>query len=125
MCKVLKDKKLAYLLVISYMGLIFYLSSIPLKFPEIVDVVDPSKFLFHIIEYSVLSVLLFNASHNLKFSFLVSGVYGISDEIHQYFVPFRYFDFYDLLADWIGSFIGAFLMFKLHRLLLKLKTTSR
>ena len=36
-------------------------------------------------------------------------VYGISDEIHQIFVPSRSSDIFDVIADSIGSIFGAFI----------------
>jgi VanZ family protein len=35
-------------------------------------------------------------------------VYGITDEIHQSFVPMRDASMYDVMADSIGSFVGAY-----------------
>ena len=40
-------------------------------------------------------------------SALSSSVYGISDEIHQYFVPSRMADIADMAANTVGSFMGA------------------
>jgi VanZ family protein len=37
-------------------------------------------------------------------------VYGIGDEIHQAFVPMRETSIYNIMADSIGSFRGAFLL---------------
>jgi VanZ family protein len=39
---------------------------------------------------------------------VISSLYGVSDEYHQRFVPGREFDTFDMLADAIGSVIGAF-----------------
>jgi VanZ family protein len=39
---------------------------------------------------------------------IIAVLYGASDEIHQYFVPGRVCDIFDLVADSIGGFIGAF-----------------
>ncbi len=97
----------AWILVLAYMSLIFYLSSIPLHFPEVINKFDPSKFTLHTIEYSILGFLVFYASKKRNFSIIFSSFYGLSDEIHQYFVPFRYFDWFDLLADVIGSILGV------------------
>jgi VanZ family protein len=36
------------------------------------------------------------------FIFLIHGIYGISDELHQLFVPNRSCDVFDVLADLIG-----------------------
>jgi VanZ family protein len=98
-----KYKKLNILVVITYMVLIFYLSSIPLEFPEIANKLDPIKFSLHVIEYTILGFLLFNLNKSLKFSFFIGALYGISDEIHQYFVPFRAMDIFDIIADVIGD----------------------
>ena len=38
---------------------------------------------------------------------LVSSVYGVIDEIHQYFVPGRDCNVWDWLADTLGAAIGA------------------
>ncbi|GHV10882.1 hypothetical protein FACS189491_01170 [Spirochaetia bacterium] len=40
----------------------------------------------------------------------ISSIYGIIDEIHQYFVPGRNCNFWDWLADTIGAFLGAGVM---------------
>ncbi|AEF84973.1 VanZ family protein [Treponema primitia ZAS-2] len=49
-------------------------------------------------------------SHRLRTLLLatfISSLYGISDEIHQYFVPGRDCNVWDWVADTIGSFLGA------------------
>jgi VanZ family protein len=38
---------------------------------------------------------------------LLATAYGLSDEVHQRFVPGRQFELADLLADAIGSLAGA------------------
>jgi VanZ family protein len=43
------------------------------------------------------------------------GLYGVFDEIHQYFVPGRHADGLDMLADIGGGLLGAALMFLLLR----------
>ena len=40
-------------------------------------------------------------------SIVLSTVYGLSDECHQWFVPSREFDLRDLTADAVGASIGA------------------
>jgi VanZ family protein len=37
----------------------------------------------------------------------LAAVYGISDEIHQYFVPGRDCSFWDWIADVLGAVLGA------------------
>ena len=114
-------RNVKYVPPLIYMILIFYLSSIPLQFPQIVDIIDPSKFMLHVIEYLILGLLMMNASGNEKFSFVVSSLYGLSDEIHQCFVPFRYFSIFDLLGDCIGSVIGVMLYPKFKHWMRKLR----
>ena len=38
---------------------------------------------------------------------VLSSLYGVSDEYHQLFVPGRSFDILDMVADIIGSIVGA------------------
>lgn len=101
------NKKIGWVLAIIYMALIFYLSSIPLQLPEIIGVIDPTRFILHTIEYMFLGFLVYRPSKKYNFSFLLSSLYGISDELHQYFVPFRTFSGLDILADVIGSLLGV------------------
>jgi|TARA_Y100000294_G_scaffold73730_1_gene69532 VanZ family protein len=69
----------------------------------------------HFIEYGVLSFLFF---FSLRKSFpglkiksagvlaiMFSGLYGISDEVHQYFVPGREFSIGDMAANFIGAVV--------------------
>jgi len=115
-------KSFSIMAVVIYMALIFYLSSIPLKFPEIVNKLDPTKFSLHIVEYSILGLLLFNLTKNFKYSSLIGTLYGISDEIHQYFVPFRSMDIFDIIADVVGVLIGIKLYVFLEK---KIRISSR
>jgi VanZ family protein len=42
-------------------------------------------------------------------SILLTGLYGASDELHQYFVPFRSADVWDILFDLLGGIFGVYL----------------
>jgi VanZ family protein len=92
------------------MGLIFLLSS----FPSPMKV--PSFFLAdklaHVLEFGLLASLIYVAlkksgvsSHPIFISFLIAFLYGISDEIHQYFVPGRVADPLDAVANAVGSVV--------------------
>ncbi|MCD6535092.1 MAG: VanZ family protein [Deltaproteobacteria bacterium] len=71
----------------------------------------------HILEYSGFGFLLMrmltfiNPEQNIvrQLIWVLSGalLYGLSDEIHQYFVPGREFSWMDLLADGAGGYLGA------------------
>ena len=72
----------------------------------------------HGIEYAILGLLLARSIFSSKPRFsnrslivlivTLATLYGISDEIHQAFVPGRTASFWDVLADGSGSLIGAF-----------------
>ena len=72
------------------------------------------KFL-HACEYGVLGILLYRAlkyttpnAGNMGLAIICVIAFGISDEIHQWFVPQRQADILDLVADTFGA---AFLIF--------------
>jgi VanZ family protein len=100
---------------VAYMALIFYMSSKPVPeglFPEIWNI-DKAM---HSIEYGILGFLWLRAIKNKKkiqhaasIAFTISFLYGISDEIHQYFVPNRSSSVYDVIADGIGAWVGIWL----------------
>jgi len=103
-----------YLLpVIVYMGLIFVMSSAPNEYlvPERSLGFSVPQGIKHAAEYFVLSMLLFRAlvqrKTNIMTTFLLvvtlSTIYGITDEIHQAFVPTRCFSFYDMAFNFFGS----------------------
>jgi VanZ family protein len=72
----------------------------------------------HVIAYAILGVLFMRAyrtvwlgNNNTKvilFSILSTGLYGISDEIHQHFVPGRDADVIDAVINFIGAAGGVF-----------------
>jgi VanZ family protein len=76
----------------------------------------------HFTAYALLGALFLRAfnttriKHHLKLtimlSILLSSLYGISDEIHQSFVPFRIADAMDALADILGCTFGVYIFFK-------------
>ena len=92
---------------------IFYFSSLSNPYPT-----TPSKFMrlflnpiLHICEFGALSFLIFfGLFPKVKSTYLISLsiVFAFLDEIYQYFVPFRYFDLYDLILDTVGIILGYF-----------------
>jgi VanZ family protein len=101
--------------VVAYCALIFGLSSMS-SVPTIPGVVVWDK-LAHAVLYLGLGVLLTRALSNgavgpgwwpVVFAVIgLSGLYGLSDEFHQLFVPTRQFDLKDLAADVVGAGLGA------------------
>jgi VanZ family protein len=114
-------KFLSYWLpVVLYCAAIFIQSAYP-SIARLHDVPFGDKYL-HFIGYAILGILFFRAfrsSHieNRLFvaslSICASTAYGISDEIHQYFVPYRSADVMDALADMVGSCTGVMVYFLL------------
>ena len=107
----------SWLPLLIYAGLIFYLSSLP-------NPLQPFTFssadkVLHIVEYAILGILVINVlkqyypeqgNKRLQiFAGFLSTLYGMGDEFHQYFVPFRDTNLFDVLADGIGSCLGVFL----------------
>jgi len=111
-------------LAITWAGVIFYLSSQP-------SIDTPSLFpgqdkLFHMIAFGVLGFFLMggmkarsNGYRTGQFWLVVVLVtlYGLSDEFHQYFVPGRNADIFDVLADAAGALLGAWTMYYLVKIL--------
>ena len=95
--------------VIVYMLGIFYISSMSSSELPGSDGVDLSP--LHIVEYFILSSLIYRAMESRKLvqmerillSILFAVAYGITDEFHQIFVPGRTFDFIDMIFNLIGS----------------------
>ena len=96
------SQKIYKILALGYLLTIFVVSSFPLVLPEIYF--DPRKLIFHFFEYFLLSFLIFKSINKKEEACLLSSIYGLLDEIHQFYVPSRTFDFFDILADISGSF---------------------
>ena len=104
--------------VILYAGLIAFLSSLSspgIKIPSLFYGLDDK--IIHAVEYAILAILCYRAyrwtfvKKLVRYASLLAIVtailFGITDEIHQAFVPFRHPDVWDLVADAVGSFLGV------------------
>ena len=102
--------------VILYSGIIFYVSSMPnVKIP--LPGMQFDKIL-HIVAYVPFGFLLVRGICNTKLSvsrgmllgivLLSSFLYGLSDEVHQSFVPGRSASIIDMIADTIGGVVGGY-----------------
>jgi VanZ family protein len=91
--------------------IIFYFSSLSNPYPtppsgQIAMFLNP---LMHIGEFGLLTFLIFFGFFSkVKSIYLltISFFYAFLDEIHQYFVPYRYFDVLDLIIDSVGIVLG-------------------
>ncbi len=106
---------------ILWMALIFYLSGrtsseLHLLFPFINNL-NPG----HIVAYFVLGPLFYLALQKYHRTgpffkaFLLCLFYGITDEFHQYFVPTRFPDIFDLTRDLLGTGLGLVLVYLVRR----------
>lgn len=104
-----------WLPAILWMTFLFYLSHQAAPLERVPSEIDP--FLAHVAVYSMLAFLLHFAlaSYNraaprwvpISIAFALAVLYGVSDEIHQAYVPGRVASELDLVADGIGAVIGV------------------
>lgn len=98
--------------------LIFYLSSIPgTGFPKLPFFLRnlPVDKVVHFSLYFVLAIAMIRGHPGEKIRFILWAwislgfcvVYGITDEVHQYFVPGRDTSIFDLLADTLGAGVAS------------------
>ncbi len=103
-----------WLPVIVWMGLIYYLSSLSNPIQQIIPeevliYFDFERFMYHIIEYLILSLLIYRALKNTidkniqTSSILITILYAIIDELHQSFVPGRIPSVWDIAVDSFGA----------------------
>ncbi len=105
-------RPLAWLLVVAYAGIIFYLSTQSNPLPGLTARVWDK--LLHLTEYGGLGLCLgialgsrLEGRELLGWVALIGLLYGASDELHQSFVPGRDAELGDVVADGIGSGLGA------------------
>lgn len=103
------SKRVSWMLVALWAAAIFAVSSIP-------GTALPGGYSWqgHLVEYAVLGSLLFLALRHdhppLRAAFLavaIASAYGVSDEIHQAFVPRRMPDALDWLTDTAGASVAV------------------
>lgn len=106
----------------AWMGVIFFLSTLPESATPGRGIL-PDK-VCHAGEYFILAFLiLFALQRTTQARFSASfwitlawgAVYGLSDEIHQLYVPTRQFEVGDLIADVCGVMVLFFILWVLQR----------
>lgn len=115
---------LSWLAVLIWMGLIYYLSSVPSLhsgLPSMWDLVLRKG--AHIIEYFVLTVLVWNALRHwhiwrvvsLQLATVIALIYAMIDEYHQSFVLGRSGNWNDVGIDAIGIVLALVVVWKWKR----------
>ncbi len=108
----------SWLPLICYCGLIYFQSCNPS--PKQIPSFPYVDKVLHFVGYGILAVLFVRAYQTLEtikdnrrllmlLAVVSTTLYGISDEIHQSFVPFRSADPADVLADFIGAISAVWL----------------
>lgn len=105
----------AWLPLYAYAALIFAQSHFPS--PEMPPIFSVSDKLLHLAAYAVMGVLCFRAFHArwpqarlatlCGASAAAAAFYGVTDELHQAFIPSRSADLLDWAADALGGLLGA------------------
>jgi VanZ family protein len=105
--------------VVLYAGVIFYMSAQSHPDEQLPSFLlkDVSDKVLHAVEYAVLGGLCYRSfrwaagsavsRQAVVLAIVTASVYGITDEVHQFFVPFRESSWQDWVADTIGAAIGA------------------
>jgi len=115
-------RRLSLLLVLLWMGVLFWLSSqpgidVPMLFPG-------QDKVFHAGVYGILGIFVLGAMRpgaagyagkQILTSIVIASLYGISDEFHQSFVPGRTPDVLDWVADTTGALLAIVLLARLAR----------
>ncbi len=104
-----------WLPVLVCMGIIFYASSLPGS--DIPSLFPFQETAYHLLLYLILALFFSRALKNtytdiaslkiILVTILFGIVYGITDELHQAFVPDRTVSGLDVIIDGIGSFVGS------------------
>jgi VanZ family protein len=108
---------LCWLPLIAYCLLIYVQSAYPS--PQSLPSFVMMDKILHFAAYAVMGILFYRAYRTLRLgnhrqilvllSMVSASFYGISDEIHQYFVPSRNADVRDVIADFLGAVCAVYL----------------
>ena len=102
-----------------YAGVIFFLSSLSHPEDELPSFLlqEVSDKILHAVEYGILSLFCYRAfrwaagaaaaRHAVLLAVVTASVYGLTDEVHQAFVPLRDASWQDWLADTVGAALAA------------------
>ena len=108
-----QENKLSWFITFVIAGLIFYLSS--LTFAPCPPKIFFLSCLYHLLAFFFLSTffifsLIKGKSQNKKlifFAVIIAIAYGITDELHQFFVPGRTTSFLDILLNSVGIIFAS------------------
>ena len=108
-----------WLPVALYAGVIFFLSAQSHPEDQLPSFLlrDVSDKVLHAVEYGILSLVCYRAfrwaagpavaRQAVVLAIVTASAFGLTDEVHQAFVPLRESSWQDWLADTVGAAIGA------------------
>ncbi|MDP2362934.1 MAG: VanZ family protein [Ignavibacteria bacterium] len=113
-----------YFPLVVYWIILFVMTSLPSSMAISVGASDKIE---HFGAYGLLSVFLFLAlkfqskypflsDYPATFTILISSLYGLIDELHQLLIPGRSAEFYDWLADFLGSVLAVVILRLLYKM---------
>jgi VanZ family protein len=99
-------------LVIVWASIIFWLSSSPDGQGGfwLIRAIPYGDKLAHAAAFGLLAILLLMALRKGWIAIITTSLYGLSDEVHQYFVPGRSVDVTDWVADTLGAILAVTLV---------------
>ena len=116
-----------YLPFILTASIIFFLSgqsNLPIKMSFSLQDKVMHFLAFFVLGYTCLRICFYSRIKFYKsalLSIFICTLYGLSDEIHQSFVPNRVFDWADLFADFLGCTTAALIGSHFYKLDVKIK----
>jgi len=106
-----KYSKLSWAITIFGAIMIFYISS--MTFVPGTGTITPNAIVYHLVAFFLLAIFLLMSSLKGKMnyrifliSFILLILYGILDELHQFFVPGRFCSLFDMSMDSIGILLA-------------------
>lgn len=114
-----------FIITLLYSALIFYLSSLENVGMQGLSPFSVPQLLQHGAEFALLGLLVFVLLRSDQLSgwklalssILIAGFYGVTDEIHQYFVPGRVCSIEDVIADFLGATFAVLIMLSFQKML--------
>ena len=113
-------RRLSLLLALGWACFIYYLSSQPGQ--NVPPLFFGQDKLFHFIAFGILGFFSMGAAKadtqgyrhvQMLLTIVLVTLYGVLDEFHQYFVPGRVADHYDVMADMVGAIFGVWALYYL------------
>lgn len=126
----MKFKKLIFSLPLILCSIFIFIASHQEGAPFDTSVFIFQDKVFHFIAYFIygLTIQLFLLKYRMVkskyiiYTILIGSLYGLSDEIHQYFIPNRSTEFFDWLADTLGVICSLTLKKYIELIFLKIQS---